>query len=141
MRRRVLDGAEVIGEPAAGQSGPASGDLGGVVLSWIWLGIVLISVLWAALVSGEMAAVTASVTDGARSAVTLVIGLVGIMVFFLGLTRIAFDGGLRDAFARALAPLTRRLFPDVPPDHPAMSAMIMNMASFKLCIFPNSYNK
>ena len=54
----VLDGAELIGEPAAGQSGPASGDLGGVVLSWIWLGIVLISVLWAALVSGEMAAVT-----------------------------------------------------------------------------------
>ena len=53
-RRRggVLDGAERIGEPAAGQSGPASGDLGGVVLSWIWLGIVLISVLWAALVSG-----------------------------------------------------------------------------------------
>jgi spore maturation protein SpmA len=99
------------------------------VLSWIWLGIVLISVVWAALVSGEMAAVTASVTDGARSAVTLVIGLVGVMVFFLGLTRVAFDGGLRDAFARALAPITRRLFPDVPADHPAMSAMIMNMAS------------
>ncbi len=76
-----------------------------------------------------MEAVTASVTEGARSAVTLVIGLVGIMVFFLGLTRVAFDGGLRDAFARALTPLTRRLFPEVPPDHPAMSAMIMNMAS------------
>lgn len=99
------------------------------MLSWIWLAIVLISVLWAALVSGEMAAVTASVTEGARSAVTLVIGLVGVMVFFLGLTRVAFDGGLRDAFARALAPITRRLFPEIPPEHPAMGAMIMNMAS------------
>jgi len=82
------------------------------VLSWIWLGIVLVSVLWAALWSGEMAAVTAAVTDGARAAVTLVIGLVGIMVFFLGLTRVAFDGGLRDAFAHALRPVTRRLFPE-----------------------------
>jgi spore maturation protein SpmA/spore maturation protein SpmB len=51
------------------------------------------------------------------------------MVFFLGLMRIAFDAGLRDVIARRLAPITRRLFPDVPPDHPAMGAMIMNMAS------------
>jgi len=99
------------------------------VLSWIWLGIVLISVVWAALVSGQMTEVTRAVTEGAKAAVTLVIGLVGIMVFFLGLTRVAFDGGLRAALARGLAPITRRLFPDVPPDHPAMGAMIMNMAS------------
>ncbi len=103
--------------------------LGGVVLSWIWLGIVLVSVVWAALVSGQMTEVTRAVTEGAKSAVTLVIGLVGIMVFFLGLTRVAFDGGLRAALARGLAPITRRLFPEVPPDHPAMGAMIMNMAS------------
>ena len=51
------------------------------------------------------------------------------MVFMLGLMRVAFDAGLRDAIARGLAPLLRRLFPEVPADHPAMGAIVMNMAS------------
>jgi spore maturation protein SpmA len=67
--------------------------------------------------------------EGAKSGVTIVLDLVGAMVLFLGLMRVAQDGGLLRAVARALAPLLRRLFPDVPPDHPAMGAMIMNLAS------------
>ena len=57
------------------------------------------------------------------------IGLVGGMMLFLGLMRVAQEGGLLHAIARALAPILRRLFPDVPTDHPAMGAMIMNLAS------------
>jgi len=98
------------------------------VLNWIWLGLVLASIAYASH-TGRMAELSAALFDGADGAVRLVIGLVGVMVFFLGITRIAFDGGLRDAFARVLTPITRRLFPEVPPDHPAMAAMIMNMAS------------
>ena len=59
----------------------------------------------------------------------IVLGLVGGMIFFLGIVRVAFEGGLRDAIAKGLAPLLRRLFPEVPADHPAMGAMVMNMAS------------
>jgi spore maturation protein SpmA len=99
------------------------------VLNWIWLALILISIAYASFVPGRMEEVGAAVLNGASSAVTLVIGLVGAMVFFLGLTRIAFEGGLREGFARVLTPITRRLFPDVPPDHPAMGAMIMNMSS------------
>ena len=51
------------------------------------------------------------------------------MIFFLGLMRVATEGGLLRAIARGLAPLLRRLFPDVPADHPAMGAMVMNLAS------------
>jgi spore maturation protein SpmA len=99
------------------------------VLNWIWLGLILVSIAYASTLPGRMEALSTAVLDGASAAITLVIGLVGAMVFFLGLTRVAFDGGLRDFFARALAPMTRRLFPDVPTDHPAMGAMIMNMSS------------
>jgi spore maturation protein SpmA len=98
------------------------------VLNWIWLGLVLASIAYASH-TGRMAELNAALFDGVEGAVRLVIGLVGAMVFFLGVTRVAFDGGLRDAFARALTPITRRLFPEVPSDHPAMAAMIMNMAS------------
>ena len=76
-----------------------------------------------------MEAVSAAAFESAKGAVELVIGLAGFMIFMLGLMRVAQDGGLLRVIARALAPLLRRLFPEVPPDHPAMGALIMNMAS------------
>ena len=100
------------------------------MLNAIWL-VLAIGALLVAAASGDdtVAAVIDAIFDSARSAVQLVIGLVGVMVFFLGLMRIAFDAGLRDVIARRLTPITRRLFPEIPADHPAMGAMIMNMAS------------
>ena len=100
------------------------------MLNAIWLALVATSLLYAAASGPEtLAAVTQSIFDSAKAAVSLVIGLVGVMVFFLGLMRVAFDAGLRDAVARWLAPLMRRLFPEVPAEHPAMGAMLMNFAS------------
>ena len=55
--------------------------------------------------------------------------LVGIMAIWLGVMRLAERAGLVQLIARALRPLMRRLFPDVPPDHPAMGSMVMNMAA------------
>jgi spore maturation protein SpmA len=98
------------------------------VLNWIWLGLVVVSVVHAGF-AGNMQAVSLAAFESAKSAVSLVIGLTGFMIFMLGLMRVAADGGLLRAIARALAPLLRRLFPQVPPDHPAMGAMVMNMAS------------
>jgi len=101
------------------------------VLNWIWLGLVGIGVLWAAFTGNpeDMAAVSKAVTEEANDAVKLIIGFVGSMVFFLGLMRVVQDAGFLDTLARWLRPVLNRLFPDVPPDHPAMGAMIMNIAS------------
>ena len=100
------------------------------MLNAIWLLLAAGAIVVAAYGGPDvLRAVSDSIFASAKSAVQLVIGLVGVMVFFLGLMRIAFDAGLRDVIARRLTPVTRRLFPQVPPDHPAMSAMIMNMAS------------
>jgi spore maturation protein SpmA len=122
-----LDAAELIREPARRQSTRwvVGGDR---VLNWIWLGLILLSIAYAAF-TGRMEVVSQALFDEAKQAIQLVIGLVGLMVFFLGLMRVAFDGGLRNAIARGLRPLLVRLFPEVPPDHPAMGAMVMNMAS------------
>lgn len=98
------------------------------MLSAFFVGLVLLSVLAAAF-TGHMDAVSDSVLDSARKAVDLALGFVGAMTLFLGLVKIAEDGGLLRIVARAVAPVMRRLFPDVPSDHPAMSAMILNIAS------------
>jgi spore maturation protein SpmA len=98
------------------------------LLNGIWLGLMLGAVLFAAF-TGRMEAVKTAAFTGARDAVDLVIGLVGVMALFLGLMRVAQDGGLLRAVQRGLAPILRRLFPDVPVEHPAMGAMVMNLAS------------
>ena len=98
------------------------------MLNWIWLGMVLSSVVFAAF-TGRMEAVSKTSLETAKRAIELVIGLTGAMVFFLGLVRVASDGGLLRVIIRGLRPLLRRLFPDVPADHPAMTAIVMNFAS------------
>ena len=65
----------------------------------------------------------------AKGAVELAIGLIGYMALFLGLLQVAHVGGLLKLLARAIRPLMVRLFPDVPEDHPAMGAIIMNIAA------------
>jgi spore maturation protein SpmA len=98
------------------------------VLNGIFFGVVLASILIAA-ATGRMQALTEALLRDARGAVELALGLVGAMAFFLGLMRVAQDGGLLRPIARAAAPVLRRLFPGVPAEHPAMSAMILNMGA------------
>ncbi len=94
----------------------------------IWLAMILIATLTAAY-TGRMAEVTKASFDSAKSAVTLAIGLIGPMALWLGIMKVAEDGGMMRAIARALRPVMIRLFPEVPAEHPAMAAMIMNMAA------------
>jgi spore maturation protein SpmA len=98
------------------------------MMNSIWLGIVVASVVTAAY-AGTMGAVTTASIESAKAAVTLALGLIGVMSFWLGMMRVVQAGGLLHALARALRPIMTRLFPDVPGDDPAMSAMIMNIAS------------
>jgi len=98
------------------------------VLNGIFVAIVLVSILLAAY-TGQMQALTDAIVQDSRKAVELALGLVGIMAFFLGLMRVAQDGGLLRWIARWIGPALHRLFPEVPPNHPAMSAMILNIAS------------
>ena len=67
--------------------------------------------------------------DAAKGSVTLAIGLIGVMALFLGLMKVAEAGGLLAIIAKTVRPLMVRLFPEVPADHPAMGAMIMNISA------------
>lgn len=82
-----------------------------------------------ATLQSPMQALGLGVVDSAESAVTLAIGLVGVMALFLGLMKVAEKGGMLTIIARALRPLLTRLFPDVPAEHPAMGAIILNLSA------------
>jgi len=76
-----------------------------------------------------MAALSSAMVESAGAAVELAIGLVGVMALFLGLMKVAEAGGMLQILSRLIRPLMIRLFPDVPPDHPAMGAMVLNLSA------------
>ncbi|MCK5458044.1 MAG: spore maturation protein, partial [Melioribacteraceae bacterium] len=73
--------------------------------------------------------VTNAALDYAGTAVNIALGLIGIMALWLGVMKVAEDAGLIRKIANAVKPITKFLFPDVPPDHPAMGSIIMNIAA------------
>jgi spore maturation protein A len=77
----------------------------------------------------RLRAVTQSMFDYAGTAVTIAFGLIGIMALWLGMMKVAEAAGIMKAVIRLLSPVMRRLFPEIPPDHPAMGAMVMNIAA------------
>jgi spore maturation protein A len=80
-------------------------------------------------VRGDLKSVEEGAFKGAADAVTLAIGLVGVMALWLGLLKTAEKAGLVEKLARAARPVFRPLFPGVPEGHPALSAMLLNIAA------------
>jgi spore maturation protein SpmA/spore maturation protein SpmB len=99
------------------------------MLNIIWLVMILVAVIVGGF-SGNLAAMTDGAFKTAKDAVMeIALPLVGLMAIWLGMMRLAERAGLVSLLARALRPLMRRLFPEVPVDHPAMGAMVLNMSA------------
>jgi spore maturation protein A len=77
----------------------------------------------------KLKAITQAAIDFVNMAVEIALGLIGVMCLWLGLIKVAEEAGLVKVLTRLLTPVTRRLFPDVPYDHPAIGAIIMNTAA------------
>ncbi|MEO8352371.1 MAG: nucleoside recognition domain-containing protein [Chthoniobacteraceae bacterium] len=99
------------------------------MLNYIWLSFLLVAVFWGGF-TGRLPEVTEGAFNMGKTAVMdLALPLVGLMAIWLGMMRLAEMSGLVQVIARVLKPGLRRLFPDVPADHPAMGAMVMNMSA------------
>ncbi len=99
------------------------------MLNYIWLGLMVAAVLIGA-ANDSLDAVGKSAFERAEYAVMkLALPLAGVMALWLGIMRLAEKAGLIQVLARAMRPVMRKLFPDVPPEHPAMGSMLMNMAA------------
>ena len=98
------------------------------MMNYIW-GFFLISSVICALLTGRTAELSNSVMAGASDAVGLVISILGMMVLWTGLMKIAEKSGLTSILARVFSPIIRFLFPDFPPDSPAGRALCMNITA------------
>ena len=98
------------------------------MLNYIWFGMMFIAVV-VGIFTGNIDAVTEAAIGMSKTAVEIAIGLIGIMALWLGTMKIAEESGLIRILSKALRPITIRLFPDVPENHPAIGSIVLNMAA------------
>lgn len=98
------------------------------MINFVWFGLLIIGII-VSIVTGNVQAVTDAAIGNAKTAVELSFGLIGVMALWLGIMKIAEEAGLVKKLSIALKPILVKLFPDVPPDHPAMGSIVMNVAA------------
>ena len=99
------------------------------MLNYIWLGLIICGVVLGVL-TGRTEAVTSATFDAAKSSLmSIALPLGAIMALWLGIMRLAEKSGAVEKLSGFLKPLLTRLFPEVPANHPAMGAMVMNIAA------------
>ncbi|UGB29329.1 nucleoside recognition domain-containing protein [Metabacillus sp. B2-18] len=96
------------------------------MVNLIWVLLTVIGIVFA-MFNGTMDEVNEAIFKGGKEAVTISIGLISVLVFWLGLMKVAEEAGLLEKLGNLFKPIVTRLFPEVPPDHPAMGYMLSNM--------------
>ena len=105
-----------------------------MVLNYIWIGFILVAFLVAAiqLCMGNtevFPAIIDSTFSSSKTAFEISLGLTGTLALWMGIMKIGERGGLVNALARALNPLFRRLFPEIPEGHPVFGHIFMNLGA------------
>lgn len=95
-------------------------------MNYLWAFMILFGVIFAAF-HGTLPEVTDAALDSAKEAVTLCITMTGVMAFWMGLMKIAEDGGMIAGLEQKLAPALRFLFPKIPENHPANRYIAANI--------------
>jgi len=98
------------------------------MLNYIWVGLLLIGFI-VGIFNGRIDEVTKAAMDSAQSAVMVCIGLLGVMCLWTGLMKIAEKSGLITSIGRIVRPILVFLFPDIPKNHPALGAIVMNLVA------------
>ncbi|MES2596329.1 MAG: nucleoside recognition domain-containing protein [Verrucomicrobiota bacterium] len=111
------------------------------MLNYIWATLLFVGLIVAGLigrVSGEASVIDAAMKGAEKAVMGIALPLAGMMMFWLGVLRLLEKAGVLEAVVRVLSPLLRRLFPDVPTGHPAMSAVVMNLSANMLGLSNNA---
>lgn len=98
------------------------------MVNLIWAGMAIVGIIYA-MFNDTMDEVNKALFEGADDAVTLSIGLISVLVFWLGLMKVAEKAGLLKLLTSFFKPLVTRLFPDIPKDHPSLGYILSNFTA------------
>lgn len=97
-------------------------------MNYIWVGLIIISFIFGA-INGKMDAVVNAMLTSSQRAVEVALGLIGVMVFWLGVMKIAQKSGLVEKFSRLISPVVRFVFNELPKGSPAISNIALNFTA------------
>jgi len=98
------------------------------MINIIWALMAIIGIAYAML-NGTLTEVNQAILRSADEAVSLTIGLVSILVFWLGMMKVAEKSGLLNMLSKLFSPIVTRLFPEIPKDHPALGYILSNISA------------
>lgn len=98
------------------------------MMNYIWAGIVILSIVYSFFTGGSDA-LTQSVMDGAKDALTLIAATAGMMCFWSGIMKIAQASGITRAIARLFSPVFKFLIPEYANDKDICDAVSMNISA------------
>lgn len=96
------------------------------MLNYLW-GIMIVLGVTVGVLRGEIGEVSKATITSSKEAVALCITMLGIMAMWTGIMQVAKKCGLVAAFTRALRPVIRFLYPDIPKDHVVNEHIASNM--------------
>lgn len=97
-------------------------------MNYIWYFLIVTSIIVGAY-TGRLSDVVNSILTGAQSAIQVIIAITGIMVFWLGIMRIAQKSGIVEFISKLLKPVAKWLFPEIPPENEAIGDIAMNFSA------------
>ena len=106
-----------------------------MLLNRIWIGMFVVAFVVAAskLIFWQDTMIFKELVDSlfaaAETGFTISIGLTGMICLWMGIMKVGEEGGAVRVLTRLVSPLFSRLFPEVPKEHPAVGAMMMNFSA------------
>ena len=98
------------------------------MVNTLWLALVTLGIVYGIL-AGNVSQVTAAIFGSAELAVQIILGMVGVMGFWLGLAKVAESSGLLEIAIKIFRPLVCWIFPSVPSRHPALGSILLNLTA------------
>ncbi|RDY70140.1 nucleoside recognition domain-containing protein [Halobacillus sp. SY10] len=98
------------------------------MVNLIWAFLAVTGIIYAAF-NGTMEDVNKAIFSTLDEAIMITLSLAGVLIFWLGLMKIAEEAGLLAGLAKIFRPFVKRIFPEIPEDHPALGYILSNMTA------------
>lgn len=98
------------------------------MLNYIWVAMLIAGII-VGIINGRVDEITKAIVDSSQNAIELSIGLLGVMCLWTGLMGVAEKSGIIKIIAKILRPIIKFLFPEIPKNHPAAGAIVMNLVA------------
>ncbi len=97
-------------------------------MNFIWFFIIFISIVVGAL-KGKLNDVVNAIMTGAQTSIEIILSIMGIMIFWLGIMKIAEKSGIVEFISKLLRPVAKWLFPEIPENNKAIGDIAMNFSA------------